>query len=139
MSEQGGPPQGDAAELIRAGRGEAEIASTGTMRAALANAMVGLKAKYYGKGPTKAKAYVEDQYVFVVMEGGLTPHEEVLIADGKEDEVRRYRLSFEESMRETATRAVAEIVGREVLDYHSQIVFRPPRTLEWFVLAPEDE
>ena len=139
MSDQSGPPQGDTAELIQAGRGEAEIASTGSVRAALANAMVGMKAKYYGKGPTKAKAYVEDQYVFVVMEGGLTPHEEVLLADGKEDEVRSYRLSFEESMRETATRAVAEIMGREVLDYQSQIVFYPPRTLEWFVLAPEEE
>lgn len=139
MSDHGGPPQGDAAELIRAGTGQAQGASTGSVRAALASAMVGMKAKYYGKGPTKAKAYLEDQYVFVVMEGGLTPHEEVLIADGKEDEVRRYRLSFEESMRDTAVRAVSEIVGREVLDYHSQIVFRPPRTLEWFVLAEDGE
>ncbi|HEX6389386.1 MAG TPA: Na-translocating system protein MpsC family protein [Solirubrobacteraceae bacterium] len=135
MSESGGPPQDDAAGLVAAGAGRAENASTGATRAALANAMVGMKAKYYGKGPTRAKAYIEDQHVFVVMDGGLTAAEEVMLADGKEEQVRDFRLSFEASMRDTTMRAVAEIVGCDVLDYHSQIVFDPPRTLEWFVLA----
>jgi hypothetical protein len=30
--------------------------------------------------------------------------------------------------------AVARITGRTVLDYHSQIVFHPPRSFEVFVL-----
>ena len=34
--------------------------------------MVGLKKDFYGKGPTKAKTFIHDEYVFVVMEGGLT-------------------------------------------------------------------
>ena len=127
-------------DLIEAGEGRADVAArSGSLRAALANAMVGLKAKHYGKGPDKAKAYINDNYVFVVMEGGLTPSEETLIADGKADEVRAFRLSFEETMREIATRAVAEITGRPVLAYHSQIVFDPTRTLEWFVLSEEPQ
>ena len=32
--------------------------------------------------------------------------------------------------------AVAELTGRVVLDYHSQILFNPVRALEWFVLGP---
>jgi uncharacterized protein YbcI len=108
----------------------------GSVRAALANAMVGLKKQHYGRGPTAAKAWLLDDYVFVAMEGGLTRNEETLLADGKEDVVRSYRLSFQETMSEVTTAAVEEITGREVLTYHSQIVFGPTRSFEIFVLGP---
>jgi uncharacterized protein YbcI len=99
--------------------------------------MVGLKKQYYGKGPTGAKAWILDDYVFVAMEDGLTRNEETLIADGKEDLVRDYRLAFQATMGDVTMRAVAELMGREVLTYHSQIVFHPARAFEIFVLAPE--
>ncbi len=107
------------------------------MRAALANAMVGLKKQYYGKGPTGAKAWILDDYVFVALEDGLTRNEETLLADGKEEVVRNYRLEFEETMAETTMGAVAELTGRRVLTYHSQIVFHPTRAFEIFLLEPE--
>ena len=49
-------------------------------------------------GPDAAKAYVEDDYIFVVLEGGLTRNEETLLGDGKDDVVRRYRLEFQETV-----------------------------------------
>ena len=110
----------------------------GSVRAALANAMVGMKKQYYGRGPTAAKAWLLDDYVFVALEGGLARNEETMLADGKEDDVRSYRLSFQETMGETVMSAVAEITGRRVLTYHSQIVFDPVRTFEIFVLEPQD-
>jgi len=97
--------------------------------------MVGLKKQYYGKGPTGAKAWILDDYVFVAMDGGLTRNEETLLADGKEDLVRRYRLSFQQTMSETTMSAVAELTGREVLTYHSQILFGPTRSFESFLLG----
>jgi len=106
------------------------------MRAALANAMVGLKKQYYGKGPTGAKAWILDDYVFVALEDGLTRNEETLLADGKEEVVRNYRLEFQETMGETTMSAVTELTGRKVLTYHSQIVFHPTRAFEIFVLEP---
>jgi uncharacterized protein YbcI len=109
----------------------------GSLRAALANAMVGLKKHYYGRGPTAAKAWILDDYVFVVLEGGLTRNEETMLADGKEDEIRRFRLSFQETVGETAMNAVSELTGRKVLTYHSQVVFHPARMFEIFVLEPE--
>src|SRR4051812_27003625 len=109
----------------------------GSVRAALANAMVGMKKHYYGRGPTGAKAWILDDYVFVAMEGGLTRNEETLLADGKEDIVRAYRLSFQETMGPTTTAAVEGITGRRVLSYHSQIVFDPTRSFEIFLLEPE--
>ena len=105
----------------------AEIAETsGALRAAISNAMVGLKAKWYGKGPERARTYLADDDVFVIMEGGLTRNEETLLAAGEAEAVRQYRLLFQAIMRETTMTTVAELTGRVVLDYHSQIVFDPP-------------
>lgn len=106
----------------------------GPMRAAISTQLVALKKEFYGKGPVGAKTYIQDEYVFVVLEGGLTRNEETLLAAGEQDLVRGYRLRFQEVMREPITGAVEEATGRRVLDYHSQIVFDPPRAFEIFVL-----
>jgi uncharacterized protein YbcI len=106
----------------------------GEMRAALSNALVALMKEHWGKGPTAAKSFINDEYVFTVLEGGLTRNEETLLADGKTDIVRGYRLTFQQVVRAEFTGAVERITGCRVLDYHSQIVFDPPRSFELFVL-----
>jgi uncharacterized protein YbcI len=110
-------------------------AAQGDVLAALSNAMVQAKKQYYGKGPTKARTYVNDDYIFVVMEGGLTVSEETLLDAGHEGLVREYRLRFQEAMATTLKQEVASILNRPVLTYHSQIVFRPTRVFEIFVLG----
>ena len=129
--------QSSARELVESAGGRMPTEPGGSVRTALANAMVGMKKQFYGRGPTAAKAWILDDYVFVVMEGGLTRNEETLLADGKDDLVRGYRLSFQETVADTVMGAVEELLGRRVLTYHSQIVFNPPRTFEIFVLEPE--
>ena len=105
----------------------------------ISNAMVGLKKQYYGKGPTKAKTYINDNYVFCVLEGGLTKNEMTLLEAGEEQLVRQYRLRFQEAVAQISTRAVEEITGRKVLGYHSQIVFNPEWAFEIFVLDGEPD
>jgi uncharacterized protein YbcI len=124
-------PRNSNADQLIAAAGDERPAS---LRMALSNAMVGLKKQYYGKGPSRARAYLMDEYVFVVMEGGLTRNEETLLAAGKKDIVRNYRLAFQETVEQTATKAVEELTGRRVIGYHSQIVFEPTRAFEIFVL-----
>jgi len=111
-----------------------------SVRAEISNAMVGLKKNFYGKGPTKAKTFLNDNYVFCVMEGGLTRNEETLIERGHEDLVRTYRLRFQEAMEGPTVEAVQRITDRSVIGYHSQIVFNPERAFEIFVLdRPVDD
>jgi len=124
-----------AGELIAA----AGNGTDGSLRSALANAMVGIKKRYYGRGPEGARAYVEDDYIFVVLEGGLTRNEETLLDAGKEDLVRNYRLAFQEAVTELAVGAVEELVGRRVIGYHSQIVFNPTKAFEIFALEPRQQ
>jgi uncharacterized protein YbcI len=131
------PRLGTADELARSGAPTGD-ASSGEMRAKLANAMVGLKKEHYGRGPTAAKAWLLDDYVFVALEGGLTRNEETLLAAGRADAVRTNRLVFQEIVAATAIGAVEEITGRKVIGYHSQIVFEPTRAFEIFVLEPDD-
>src|ERR687893_3026865 len=100
----------------------------------ISNAMVGLKKQFYGKGPTKAKTYINDNYVFCILEGGLTRNEETLLAAGQHSLVREYRLKFQEAMAAPTTEAIERLTGRKVLGYHSQIVFEPEHGFEIFVL-----
>jgi uncharacterized protein YbcI len=103
----------------------------------ISNAMVGIKKNLYGKGPTKAKTFINDNFVFVVLEGGLTQNELTLLDAGESDMVRSYRLRFQEVVSEQAMGAVQELTGRKVIGYHSQIVFDPDRAFEIFVLDGE--
>jgi uncharacterized protein YbcI len=100
----------------------------------ISNAMVGLKKEFYGKGPTKAKTYINDNYVLCVLQGGLTRNEATLLAAGEEDLVRQYRLRFQEAMAAPTTAAIERLTGRKVVGYHSQIVFDPEYGFEIFVL-----
>ena len=113
---------------------EARSEQAGSLRAAISNAMVGLKKEYYGKGPVKAKTYINDNVIFCVLQGGLTRNEETLIAAGEEKLVRQFRLRFQEAMGAPTSKAVEELTGRSVLAYNSQIVFHPDHSFEIFVL-----
>lgn len=72
------------------------------------------------------------------MEGGLTRGEETMVAAGRSEDVRGFRQSFQDVMGATTMGAVEELLGRQVVAYHSQIVFEPTRTFEIFVLGSED-
>jgi uncharacterized protein YbcI len=132
------PRQASADQLAVAATAESRDPGGGT-RAAISNALVGLKKEFYGKGPTAAKTYFNDDWVFTVLEGGLTRNEETLLAAGEEPLVREVRLRFQEAMTATICGAVEELTGRRVATYHSQIMFDPVRTVEMFLLAPAGE
>ena len=115
----------------------AQVEGRGQLRKDISNAMVGLKKELYGKGPVKAKTFINDNFVFVVLEGGLTRNEETLLAAGEANLVRQYRLRFQEVMAAPTTEAIERLTGKKVIGYHSQITFRPDYAFEIFVLDRE--
>lgn len=100
----------------------------------VANEIVRLKAHYYGKGPTEAKAYQNDDVLVVTLKGGLTTVEKTLLDAGDSALVRQVRLRFQEVMAANFIDAVQRLTGREVLSYMSQVVFDPDFCFEFFVL-----
>lgn len=103
--------------------------------AAVANEIVRLKAQYYGRGPTEAKAYQNDEVLVVTLKGGLTTVEKTLLEADEEALIRQVRLRFQEVMEQNFVDAVQRITRRNVLTYMSQIVFDPDYCFEFFVLG----
>lgn len=114
-----------------------KVLPDGPLRAGISNAMVRIQHEFYGKGPQRAKTYTFDNYVFAVLEEGLTTTEVSLKESGEEELVREVRLAFEDMMTKTFGREVEKLTGRRVVGYHSQIVFDPDIAFEFFVLEPE--
>jgi uncharacterized protein YbcI len=108
--------------------------SNGERLAAVSNAIVGIFSECYGRGPTKAKSYAFDKYVFVVLEDILTTVERTLVDKGEEQLVRTVRLTFQEATADRIKSEVASILGRRVVAYHSQVTFNPAMGFEIFVL-----
>src|SRR6185369_5444792 len=68
----------------------------GSARSAIANAIVRLHAEHYGRGPTRARAHVAEDFVLVVLEDVFTTAERTLVAAGRADRVREARAAFAE-------------------------------------------
>ena len=108
----------------------------GELLARISNSIVGVFSECYGRGPTKAKTYMFDNFVFTVLEDILTPVERTLVDKGESDLVRKVRLTFQEAVADRFKGAVEDATGRKVVAYHSQVVFDPAMGFEIFVLKP---
>ncbi len=118
---------------------ESSTERPGEILGRISAALVQAKAKYYGRGPTQARTYRNDDYLFCVMSGGLLESEETLLRSGEYDTVRSYRLKFQDVVAPVLITTVEDLIGRKVLTYHSQILFDPTRIIEIFVLEPQDQ
>jgi uncharacterized protein YbcI len=112
------------------------MSSQSEQASAITTAIVSLFREYYGRGPIKAKTFILDDYVLTVLHETLTTAERTLVDDGKETQVREFRLAFQKTMTEQFEGRVAEITGRKVLTYQSQIAFNPEVCFEFFWLEP---
>ena len=115
------------------------MTATGAALAEISNAVVRILREGYGRGPTKAKTYLNDDYVVTVTEDLLTTVEQTLVDRGEDELVRTMRLRFQEVVADRFTSAVEEALGRRVMTYHSQVTFDPALGFEIFVLEPTDE
>ena len=110
-----------------------------TLQARVSHAVVKAMKDLYGRGPTHAKTYLNDEYVFCVMSGGMTRDEETMIRGGQQAAVREYRLRFQSVIAPELIRRVEDVLERRVVTYHSQVLFDPDRLIEIFVLDPDEE
>jgi uncharacterized protein YbcI len=92
----------------------------------------------FGKGPTRAKSYLLDDFLLVVMRGGLTTAEETMLQRGHEDLVRRFRQRYQDEMAESLIAMVESLTGRTVVNYQSQVLFDPHIVLEIFFFDDAD-
>jgi uncharacterized protein YbcI len=59
---------------------EGEPSGHGDVLTAISDGLVALLKEFYGRGPTRAKSYYEDDLVVCVLRGGFSRVEETLLA-----------------------------------------------------------
>ena len=103
---------------------------------AISNLVVRLMSEYTGRGPTRARTYIHDDLITVLLQDTLTKGERSLVRDGKEDLVLTTRFAFQMTMREELTAGLEQITGRKVRAFMSSNHMDPDVALEAFVLEP---
>jgi uncharacterized protein YbcI len=124
------PPSAARPQPTRAARGE--------VLTAISDGIVALFKDFYGKGPTRAKTYYEDDLVVCLLRGGFTRVEETLRDAGRSHEVILQRMAFQDVMRDRFESVIQEATGRRVIGFMSGNQQDPDMLCEIFVLAPSD-
>jgi uncharacterized protein YbcI len=102
--------------------------------------VVQLYKESYGRGPTKARTYWEDDVITVVVRGGFTPDERTLREAGRGEAVLEHRVQFQEAMRARFRQEVEQLTGRSVIGVMSGVqVEEPEMATQVFVLEPAPE
>jgi uncharacterized protein YbcI len=117
--------------------GEADRSSLGEMRATIANEIVRLQAEYYGKGPTRAKTYIVEDLVVVVLEESFTRAEKTLAQRGEREAIEHIRRRFQQQMADEFTSVVEQATGRKVRVFLSETNIDQDVSVETFLLADE--
>jgi uncharacterized protein YbcI len=113
-------------------------AARGDVLTAISDGIVALLKDFYGKGPTRAKTYYEDDLVVCLLRGGFTRVEETLREAGRGDEVIQQRMAFQDVMRARFEAVIERATGRRVIGFMSGNQQHPDMLCEVFVLAPSD-
>ena len=117
--------------------GERDRGSLGEMRATISNEIVRLQAEYYGKGPTRAKTYIVEDLVVVVLEESFTRAEKTLAERGERDAIEHIRRRFQQQMADDFTSVVEQATGRKVRVFLSETNIDEDVSVETFLLADE--
>jgi uncharacterized protein YbcI len=116
---------------------EGDRSSLGEVRATISKEIVRLQAEYYGKGPTRAKTYIVEDLVVVVLEESFTRAEKTLAERGEKDAIEHIRRRFQQQMADDFTSVVEQATGRKVRVFLSETNIDHDVSVETFLLADE--
>ena len=110
--------------------------ASGSKAAAISNHVVHTMSVYTGRGPTKARTYLNDDAVTVMLQDILTKGERSLVDDDLGDLVLTMRKAFQCTMRHELVAGIEAILGRKVTAFLSDNHIDPDVAVEVFLLAP---
>jgi uncharacterized protein YbcI len=109
--------------------------SGGNLLAAISTRFVGILREHYGRGPMRAKTYVVDDIIVVVMRGsGFTALEQTIMDSGRPERVVAMREDFQQAMQNRYKETIKELTGRNVTAFISQAHVEPDITVEMFFI-----
>ncbi len=99
--------------------------------------MVQAQKRYFGRGPTQAKSYLVDDFLVVVLRGGMTTAESTLLRLGREHLVRHFRQELEHELARHLIDKLQELTGRTIVDHQAQVLFNPDVVVKMFFFKPD--
>jgi uncharacterized protein YbcI len=102
----------------------------------LTNAVIHVTKEYLGRGPTKGRAYIQEDIVVVLLGETLTKAERSLVNDGKTERVLSLRQEFKRTMKDELVAEVEHLTGRRVIAFMSDTHIDPDLACDVFVLEP---
>jgi uncharacterized protein YbcI len=112
------------------------IVPGGSTSAAISKLVVRLMSDYTGRGPTRARTYITNDVITVVLADTLTKGEHSLVRDGEAARVLDMRKAFQNTMRDDLVAGVQDLTGRHVVAFLSDNHIDPDFAVETFILAP---
>ncbi len=113
-------------------------ANHGDVLTAISDGLVALLKEFYGRGPSRAKSYYEDDLVVCVLRGGFSRVEQTLLDGGRGTAVINQRMEFQDVMRKRFEAVIEEATGQRVIGFMSGNQQEPDMMCEVFILAPSD-
>lgn len=110
----------------------------GDVLTAISDGLVALLKEFYGRGPTRAKSYYQDDLVVCLLRGGFSRVEQTLLEGGRGQTVIQQRMEFQDLMRARFEGVIEDATGRRVIGFMSGNQQQPDMMCEVFVLAPTD-
>ena len=125
---------------VSADDGQAALAKRrhGDELTAVSDGLVTLLKEFYGRGPTQARSYYQDDLVVCILRGGYTQVEQTLLDGGRGSAVIEQRMEFQELMCDRFEAVIEKAVGRKVIGFMSGNQQQPDMMCEVFILAPTD-
>lgn len=108
----------------------------GQLSAAISNKIVQLLSEYTGRGPTRARTFINDGLVVCLLQETLTKGERTLAERDQSEVVLEMRRTFQHTMRGEASAAIEELTGRRVTAFMSNNHIEPDVAVEVFLLEP---
>lgn len=111
---------------------------SGPARQNISRSIVALFKQHFGRGPTSARTYVNDDVITVVLQDMLTPAEKTLADNDKAPVVNDIREAFQTAICDEAVALIEGETNRNVKVLLSDHCVAPDYGIQCFILEPLD-
>lgn len=110
------------------------VPAGGELNAAVTREVIRIHVEAIGRGPSRAYTLHNDNVIFTILEGTLTPGEQRLAANGSAETVRAHKRLFHRVMDGDLRDAISRLTDRQVVAFLSDVHLEPDVAVELFIL-----
>jgi uncharacterized protein YbcI len=111
----------------------------GPIASRISREVVQLHAQLFGRGPTRAKTHLVEDYALCILEDVFTAAERTLIRAGNSEQVKATRAAFQDAVEKDFIAIAEAATGRTVRALVSQIHIESEVAVELFLFEPLTE